>query len=320
MNRRQFVKKMTAASAVIAFVGFPGMGCTLQAKNKNILWSMGWILWRDFEGAKIPLADAVNYMSELGLDGIEYTPRVDELSKHGFTRESFKALLAEKKLKVAANYFGGDFHDPTKRVDILAAFKKTLDNLKFYGAKNVVIGPPGRGNWSDPLHASTSGTESEVPGKIKAMAPFLNELGKIAQDSGIVIGLHPHLNTIVENPAEIDMIMELTDPKFVGMAPDTGHITLGGGNPESIIKKYGSRINYFHLKDVAGNFVRPNFKPNIRELGNGEVNFPAVMGILKEIKYKGWLNVEQDFTPMTPNESATQSMNYINSKLKPLFT
>jgi sugar phosphate isomerase/epimerase len=41
----------------------------------------------------------------------------------------------------------------------------------------------------------------------KAMAPFLNELCKISRDSGIETGLHPHANTIVETPAEIDMIM-----------------------------------------------------------------------------------------------------------------
>jgi inosose dehydratase len=152
------------------------------------------------------------------------------------------------------------------------------------------------------------------------MAPFLNELGKIAGDAGMEIGIHPHVNTIVETPAEIDMIMELTDPNYVGMAPDTGHIQLGGGDPVEIIKKYSNRLCYFHLKDVAGKFERPNFGPNIREMGKGEVDFPAVMNVLKEIEYKGWLNVEQDYTEMTPLESATESMGYINKIMKPIYT
>jgi inosose dehydratase len=151
------------------------------------------------------------------------------------------------------------------------------------------------------------------------MAPFLNELGKIAADTGMEIGLHPHVNTIVETPAEIDLIMELTDPHFVGMAPDTGHIDLGGGNSLEIIKKYSSRLNYFHLKDVTGKFNRPSFGPNLRELGNGEVDFPGIMAFLKEIKFTGWLNVEQDNTELTPAESAKQSMHYINTKLKPIY-
>ena len=317
MDRRQFVKRM-AATAVIAGTGFAGYGCSKP--EKNIRWSMGWILWRDFKNANIPLSQAVQNIYNLGLDGIEFTPRKDELDKFGFTRDSFKALLIEKKLKVTANYFGGDFHDPGKRNEILSSFRNTLENLKFYDAKVVVIGPPGRGNWSDYHHDSGGGDESEIPGKIKAMAPFLNELGKIARDSGMEIGLHPHLNTIVETPAEIDMIMELTNPNYVSMAPDTGHIQLGGGDPVAIIRKYSHRLCYFHLKDVTGTFERPNFGPNLRELGNGKVDFPAMMAFLKEIGYKGWLNVEQDDTKMTPFESAKQSMDYINTQMKQIYT
>ena len=318
MNRRQFVKQMAAVSAVITGAGFTGFGCAEPAKNFR--WSMGWILWRDFRNAAIPLSEAIQNISDLGLDGIEFTPRKDELTKFGFTRESFRDLLAEKKLSVAGNYFGGDFHDPEKRDSILAAFNNTLENLKFYGAKNVVIGPPGRpqgmDNWADYHHTTNEGSENDIPNRIKSMAPFLNELGKIASDAGMETGIHPHLNTIVETPAEIDMIMELTDPRYVGMAPDTGHIQLGGGDPVEIIRKYSARLNYFHLKDVTGKFNRPNFAPNLRELGKGDVDFPGIMDVLKKIGFKGWLNVEQDFTAMTPSESAAQSMQYIKDLRK----
>ena len=315
MDRRHFIKNAAIASSVIAGVGFKGFGCTHP--EKNIRWSMGWILWRDFGKANISITEAIETISILGLDGIEFTPRKGELSGFGYTREKFRDLLQEKKLSIAGNYFGGDFHDPEKHHEILSSFKETLENLKFYAAKNVVIGPPGRGYWSDQHHGSSSDSETDITDKIRAMAPFLNELGKIAQDSGIEIGLHPHVNTIVETPAEIDLIMELTDPDYVGMAPDTGHIQLGGGNPVEIIKKYSRRLCYFHLKDVAGIFVRPNFSPNIREMGKGEVNFHSVMKLLKEIEYQGWLNVEQDCTNMTPTESASESMLYIN-KIKNL--
>ena len=313
---------MATASAVIAGTGigagFAGFGCSQPPKN--IRWSMGWILWRDFKNANIPLGEAIEHMANLNLDGIEFTPRRDELQKFGFTRERFRDLLSGKKLLIAGNYFGGDFHDPEKRADLLSAFRNTLENLQFYGAKNVVIGPPGRGNWSDYHHSTSDNSEMSIPEKIRTMAPFLNELGRIARDAGMEIGLHPHVNTIVEKPDEIDMAMELTDPGYVGMVPDTGHIQLGGGDPKEIVRKYSSRINYFHLKDTSGIFERPNFGPNLRELGNGEIDFPGILSILREIGFKGWLNVEQDFTALTPNESATLSMKYIDSKLKPVYT
>lgn len=307
MDRRQFIKNAALSSVLLAGAGL-GTSCFGKSggKGENIRWSMGWILWRDFKDKKIPLAEAIQNMSYLGLDGVEFTPRKEELAKQGFTRESFRDLLAEKKLSVAGNYFGRNFQDATQKDQIISDFKDTLNNLKFYGAKTVVIGPPGR--------------KGDINESIRSMAPMLNELGKIANGSGMQTCLHPHVNTLVETPEEIDLIMELTDPKYVLMAPDTGHIQLGGGNVVEIVHKYSDRLGYFHLKDTTGKFERPSFGPNLRELGKGEVDFKGVMKILKEIKYSGWLNVEQDHTFITPFESAKESMNFITTTLKPIYT
>jgi sugar phosphate isomerase/epimerase len=140
MNRREFVQRMVLASAVVAGGGLAGYGCVKPANN--LRWAMGWILWREYRKTPISLTEAIQNMSDLGLDGLEFTPRQDDLAKQGFTRESFRDFLAEKKLSIAGNYFGADFHNPEKHADILSAFRNTLENLKFYGSKNVVIGPP----------------------------------------------------------------------------------------------------------------------------------------------------------------------------------
>jgi inosose dehydratase len=308
MDRRRFIKN-AAISAIFAGAHFtPSSGrMNVMEKNENLRWAMGWILWRDFKGKNIPLAEAIQTLADLGLDGIEFSPRKGELEKHGFTRESFKELLLEKKLAVSGNYFGGTFYDKNQKENILSSFKSTLDNLKFYGAENVIIGPPGRVN-------------GDIKELVRETAPVLNELGKIASDAGIVLGVHPHVNTIIETPDEIDLIMELTDPAHVRIAPDTGHIRLGGGNVSEIIRKYSSRLSYFHLKDSAGEFHRPDFGPNLRELGNGVIDFPGILAFLKEIKFSGWLNVEQDYTVTTPAESAAVSAKYIHSTLKTIYS
>ncbi|MDR0575807.1 MAG: sugar phosphate isomerase/epimerase [Tannerella sp.] len=312
MDRRTFIQNV-AAGSLAAFAGLDAVSCSgsrvgnSRWKGKNLQWAMGWILWRDFRKRDIPLSEAINNLADLGLDGIEFSPRNDELSKHGFTRESFRELLNEKRLAVSGNYFGGAFHDKTKRDSILSSFGNTLDNLKFYGARNVIIGPPGR-------------NVGNIPAAIRDSVPLLNELGRMAADVGVTLGVHPHVNTIIEKPDEIDMIMEWTDPRYVLMAPDTGHIRLGGGNVTEIVGKYRNRLSYFHLKDSAGVFNRPDFGPNLRELGKGEVDFPGVIKILKEVKYRGWLNVEQDYTTTTPFESATVSADYIHHVLKPIYS
>lgn len=300
MKRREFIG---SASIAALAVGCSTLSFASLSKIKDIRWSMGWILWRDYKGRQIPLQEAVQEISNLGLEGVEYTPRKDELARHGLTRESFRDLLKDMGLTVSGHYFGARFHDASQKKQIMTAFQEKIESLKFYGSKNIIIGPPGSG----------SGDHKE---KIRKAAPVLNELGKMASDQGIQIGIHPHYNCIIETPEEIHLSMELTDPKYVFLSADTGHIALGGGNVIDILSTYKDRLNYFHFKDVAGQVTRPRFGRNLRELGKGELDLPAVMGLLKEINYKGWINVEQDRTQLTPRESAIQSMQYINKRLK----
>ena len=50
-------------------------------------------------------------------------------------------------------------------------------------------------------------------------------------DAGIKFAFHPHAWTLVERQPELDMVMEMTDPKHVYLVLDTGHATLGGIDP-----------------------------------------------------------------------------------------
>lgn len=304
MNRRQFMGSASVASLALSMGWLP---LSSFAKKKNIRWAMGIILWRNYARQKTPLQQVVQEMHDLGLDGIEYSPRKGELEKNGLTRESFRDLLREKKLAVSAHYWGAPFYDTSRRKEILDSFQSTVEDLKFYGSKHIVIGPGDR--------------HVDSPAKlIRESVPLLNELGKIATGRGVQIGIHPHYNTFIETPDEIKMAMELTDPRYVHLSPDTGHLALGGGNVLEILRTYKSRLNYFHFKDVAGQVAKPpHFGPNIRELGEGDIDFPAIMALLKEIRYTGWINQEQDTTRLNPLESATESMHYIDRKLKVIY-
>jgi inosose dehydratase len=303
MNRREFIG---SASVVNLALGVGALPLGPQKKHKNVRWAMGMILWRYYSKREIPIQEAIQDMHDLGLDGIEYSPRAGELERNGLTRESFRDLLGEKKLAVSAHYWGAPFYDTTRKQETLASFQQTIESLKFYGAKNIVIGPGSR--------------SIDTPFKlIRESAPLLNELGKIAVDQGVQIGIHPHYNTFIETPDEINLVMELTNPEYVYLSPDTGHLALGGGNVLDILRTYKTRLNYFHFKDVAGQVVRPDFEANVRELGKGEIDFPAIMAFLKEIKFKGWINQEQDVTSLPPHDSAAESMAYIDSKLKVIY-
>jgi sugar phosphate isomerase/epimerase len=44
------------------------------------------------------------------------------------------------------------------------------------------------------------------------------------------------------------------------------------------------------------------------------------MRVLKDLGYRGWVNVEQDFTATTPADSCRASMTYVRDALKPIYT
>jgi inosose dehydratase len=278
------------------------------AKTPRIRWAQGYLLWRGFKGQPLTLQDALNDLRAVGADGIEFSPQGSELERNGLTTAAFKQLMIEKKLAIAGNYLSAPFYDPAKREEILQEAQKRFALLKEFGGKNIIIGPPGVPGTVDRMQL------------IKQQAPLLNEIGQRANGQGLQIGLHPHLNTLIETPPEIDAALETTDPRYVHFSPDTGHIHLAGGDVPSILRKYKTRLNYFHFKDGVRPFVRPNFQPNLRELGSGEVDFPQVMKLLKEIRFTGWVNIEQDTTTLTPQESCRISMAYVNKVLKPIYT
>ena len=71
----------------------------------------------------------------------------------------------------------------------------------------------------------------------------LNHLGKIAYDSGMKIVYHHHMTTTVQTTTEIDRMLAMTDPKYVSMIYDTGHLTFSGEDPVEILKKHHDRIS-----------------------------------------------------------------------------
>ncbi len=76
-----------------------------------------------------------------------------------------------------------------------------------------------------------------------------NRLGRIMkEDYGLTMVLHPHGDSHIETPEDIDRVFEATDPEYVGFCLDTGHIIYGSGDPMELCRKYPERISYVHIK------------------------------------------------------------------------
>ena len=83
----------------------------------------------------------------------------------------------------------------------------------------------------------------------------LNKLGKTAKDMGIALTLHHHMGTVVQTEAEIDRMMDNTDPELFSLLFDSGHLAYCGEDYMSVLKKYAKRIKHVHLKDIRPDVI-----------------------------------------------------------------
>jgi len=148
----------------------------------------------------------------------------------------------------------------------------------------------------------------------------------VAEQTGLRTVFHHHCGGFVETPEEVDKLMSLTDPDLIGLCLDTGHYQFGGGDPLAAVKQYADRIWHVHFKDCDPEIAARSraegwdYFESVRqgvfcELGQGEVDFPAILTELKRNDYKGWIVVEQDVLPGmgTPRESAQRNQDYLRS-------
>ena len=157
---------------------------------------------------------------------------------------------------------------------------------------------------------------------------FATRAGQVAaavrDAAGLRTVFHHHCAGYVETPREIDALMSRTTPSLLGLCLDTGHLMYGGGEPLTMIARYGDRIWHVHFKDCDPDRVRTardegwDYHTAVRrgifcELGRGMVPFAGVLDSLRAVGYAGWIVVEQDVLPGlgTPSASAVRNREYL---------
>ena len=179
-------------------------------------------------------------------------------------------------------------------------------------------------------------TRRDAAGKITAadamthdqFAQFGEVLGLFAEATlaeGVTSSFHPHVGTVIETASELERLLELVTTDALALGLDTGHIAWAGDDPVAVCNRYLDRISTLHLKDVNDDIRRKGVEANwsysdfteagvFAELGEGMVDFPAILDPLLATGFDGWLIVETDITlKPTARESAEISRAYLRS-------
>ena len=269
-------------------------------------------------GGEIPFKQCIREMSETGYGGCEVGSK--------FPRDP-KVLLEALKpfnLQIASQWFSTFFTGDSNPGETAMAFINHLMFLKSIGAKVIVVSEQGysiQGQMDTPLFENKPELKESEWDSLKS---GLDSIGKIASAHGMKIAYHHHMGTVVQSREDVDKLMQLTDPKYVYLLADTGHMYYTGGDPLKLVEDYIDRIVHIHLKDVRSKIVDKVRSEKLSFLqgvklgaftvpGDGDIEFKSIFDKIGNSNYAGWLIVEAEQDPQlaNPKEYAQKGRNTI---------
>jgi inosose dehydratase len=265
-------------------------------------------------GGDIPLEVCLSETKQAGYAGTELGGKFPRRSAE------LKPIMQRHGLAVISGWYDGrcDEKDVSAEMDAIGPH---LQLLKDMGSTHVVYADTSRGRhgaiW-DPISKRPKLRAEEWP----TYGRKLTQLAERMADFGVRMAFHHHMGTIVESDADVDLLMKHTG-EAVGLLYDTGHSTFSGGDPLRLIKAHVKRVVHVHCKDVR----RPVFeKARAEDMsfmgavlegiftvpGDGSIDYPAILRVLAEADYSGWLVVEAEQDPRKAHPLTYATMGFKN--------
>jgi len=260
-------------------------------------------------------------LDEIGATGYDGT----ELGDWGFLPTEPRALrreLSPRRLSLVGAFVPVALSDASAHADGEATAVQTARLLREASGESSTLIVLSDATAAVPARTAKAGRITPAdglgPDEWQIVGAGAERIARAVRDAtGLRTAFHHHCATYVETPDEIAALMRITSPELLGLCVDTGHATYGGGDPLALLRDYSSRIWHVHFKDcsttVAADARRGewDYFAAVRnglfcELGQGAVDFDAVIRELRTMAYDGWIVVEQDVLPSmgTPFASA----------------
>lgn len=323
MKRREFVATFAGRAAALAAVRE-----RCAAADKNIKWAVSMFLWTSTQWpdkGPVPFTEMLDVIKDTGFNGFRFTGWPGSLERYGLSLPMLDRELSKRDIGIATVSFGGQASDAGQHDRIAASAHEACKFLQHFGAPSLAVFSPSRPN------------KVLVREHLRVACGFYNRLGEICAQYNIKAGLHNHSQgQLVESQDEVELMLKLTDPKKFGWAPDTVHLYVAGCNIVDLFERYGHRLVAADFIDGKYEYAREDLKlPNgttekagthnatfmltNRDLGDGEIDFPALTRVLKKNNFKGWIVVDHHYTPVSPTHSFNRTMKYIREKLQPIY-
>jgi inosose dehydratase len=251
-------------------------------------------------GGETPLEVALAEGRAIGYQGFELGNK--------FPRESaaLRAVLAKHGLVLVSGWYSGRLARRSVEEE-MAAVGPHLKLLADNGAKVMVYGEVADSIQGAPLPLYKR-PRFFRDAQWKAYADRLTTFAAHTLAHGVRLAYHHHMGAYVETPADVDRLMALAGEE-VGLLFDSGHMTFAGGDAVAMLAKHVGRVCHVHCKDVRPqvinmarnrdwSFLESVINGAFTVPGDGAVDFEALIGLLRDSGYRGWLVVEAEQDPV----------------------
>jgi inosose dehydratase len=220
-----------------------------------------WGVWFADDPSQTPWHRFLDELVEAGYRWLELGPYGYLPTDPGRLREE----VERRGLAVSGQAVFGGLHDPGRWDQDLADARGVAELVVAVGGTHVVLLPDDVGPDAPELD----------PDQWRTLMEANSRLGRILKEEyGLQAVFHPHADSLVGTQAQIERFLQDTDPAWVDLCMDTGHIAYYDGDNVELIQLYPDRIGYLHIKQVD-----PQVLKQVREehLGFGEAVRRGVM-------------------------------------------
>jgi inosose dehydratase len=255
---------------------------------------------------------------------VTWTQYLDEVAKAGYTwtelgpsgflpqdPERLRDELDRRGLRVCGGtVFAGLHRGADALKEAIENFSKESRLLTAVGAKYLIHLPE---QYTD-MHTGEATESADIdPEHWTNLVTGTNELGRVIyEEFGVELVFHPHVDTHVDTQERIERFLTDTDPQYVNLCLDTGHISYCEGDNIQIVQRFPERINYVHLKQVD-----PEVRKRVQDEGlplsdavklgvmveppYGIPDMPPLLEELSKLDKDLFTIIEQDLYPVEPD-------------------
>ncbi len=288
MNRRSFLKGAAAASATLAGLA-PALYASPPQQDPYGGFTVG---MQSYTFRNFNLEQALRRIQELGLHHVEFFRGHVPTNSTPAQIQAVQALCRRYGITPVAfgvESFTSD-HNANRRI------------FEFARALGV------RGLSADPTPDA------------------FDSLDRLVQEFNINIAIHPH-GPVGNNQlhrwysAEVILNAVRNHNARIGTCLDTGHLIRAGQppfnrhlDPPAEIRAMGARNFGIHLKDHNNRTHRDV----VFGRDGGVLNIPAVLRVLREVRFHGWISVEYEANPDNPSPDVRACLDVLRGAVRQL--